>query len=285
MPRQQRPVDPSAGPVQRFAFELRKLRDEAGTPTYRELAEQTHFARATLAAATSGHRLPTLDVTLAFVQACAGNTDEWQTRWHDCRRELGLADDDEFEPAQPVAPTVPSFRMRPMWIVSAAVLLAGIALAAVLVSNQSPPASSPASTRFVPHGPLSAQPVIDGADPKRTLCASDPGVRTLDSVEVNTPGEEFLGVAELRFSPRCDVAWGRFTPAPGNLRLTGAMVTITSRRERDHPASAPFTVQFDGQADFGNILVIRNGCVETTVLVGTPRSGQAQSTTRCLTGR
>jgi Helix-turn-helix domain len=92
MPRRPSPVDPTHGPAARFACELRRLRDDAGTPTYRALAEQTHFSKATLAAAAGGHRLPTLDVTLAFAQACGGDIDEWRKRWSQARTELGAAE-------------------------------------------------------------------------------------------------------------------------------------------------------------------------------------------------
>ena len=51
MPRPERPLDPSDGPVQRFAGELRELRRRAGNPGYRELALQAGYS-----AAASGAR-------------------------------------------------------------------------------------------------------------------------------------------------------------------------------------------------------------------------------------
>ncbi|GAA2636655.1 hypothetical protein GCM10010307_33700 [Streptomyces vastus] len=44
MGRRETPVDPAAGPVQRFAYELRKLRQEAGGLTYREMARRAHYS-------------------------------------------------------------------------------------------------------------------------------------------------------------------------------------------------------------------------------------------------
>jgi hypothetical protein len=41
--RREIPVDPNAGPVQRFAYELRKLRQEAGGITYRDMARRSGF--------------------------------------------------------------------------------------------------------------------------------------------------------------------------------------------------------------------------------------------------
>ncbi|GGW56640.1 hypothetical protein GCM10010503_37300 [Streptomyces lucensis JCM 4490] len=41
-------MDPGAGPVQRFAFHLRKLRTEAGGITYRALAQRADYSVTTL---------------------------------------------------------------------------------------------------------------------------------------------------------------------------------------------------------------------------------------------
>ncbi|RKR91214.1 helix-turn-helix protein [Micromonospora pisi] len=81
--RQERPVDPTAGPLQEFAYELRKLRAEAGNPTYRVLARSAGYSATTLSEAAGGTRLPTLEVVLAYVGACHGDPAAWQRRWSD----------------------------------------------------------------------------------------------------------------------------------------------------------------------------------------------------------
>ncbi|MFI7416399.1 hypothetical protein [Nonomuraea sp. NPDC049684] len=81
MGRRERPVDPADGPVAAFAVELRKLRQEAGGPSYRAMAARVPCSAATLAQAAAGDRLPTLPVTLAYVQACGGDVEQWRTRW------------------------------------------------------------------------------------------------------------------------------------------------------------------------------------------------------------
>ncbi|MCE0446668.1 hypothetical protein LT493_24810 [Streptomyces tricolor] len=81
VPRGERPLDPEGGPVAEFAARLRKLRDEAGRPTYRELARRAHYSIATLSGAAAGHQLPTLAVTLAYVRACGGDEREWERIW------------------------------------------------------------------------------------------------------------------------------------------------------------------------------------------------------------
>lgn len=88
MARQERPVDPTAGPLQAFAYDLRKLRAEAGSPTYRVLARTAGYSATTLSEAASGTRLPTLDVLLAYVGACGGDLDEWRRRWYETSAQL-----------------------------------------------------------------------------------------------------------------------------------------------------------------------------------------------------
>ncbi|MFE4782162.1 hypothetical protein ACFRI7_19980 [Streptomyces sp. NPDC056716] len=81
MGRKEKPLDPAAGAVQRFAFELRKLRDEAGAPTYRAMARRAGYSGPTLSAAAAGERLPTLPVLTAYVIACDGEVADWTARW------------------------------------------------------------------------------------------------------------------------------------------------------------------------------------------------------------
>ncbi|MDX2827915.1 helix-turn-helix domain-containing protein [Streptomyces ipomoeae] len=93
--RREVPVDPGAGPVQRFAFELRKLRTEAGGLTYRAMAERAGYSITTLSQAAGGEQLPTLPVTLAFVTACGGDPDEWEARWRQAVEEATAHDEED----------------------------------------------------------------------------------------------------------------------------------------------------------------------------------------------
>jgi len=81
MARPERGLDTIDGPVERFVAELRDLRRTAGNPSYRELAKRAHYAPTTFSSAVSGYRLPTLEVTLAFVSACEGDVSRWEERW------------------------------------------------------------------------------------------------------------------------------------------------------------------------------------------------------------
>ncbi|MDC0773293.1 nSTAND1 domain-containing NTPase [Streptomyces sp. HD] len=87
MGRPEADLDPRLGPVQRFAFELRKLRQEAGGITYRQMARQVEVSVSTLSRAAGGEQLPSLPVALAYVRACKGEETEWEQRWREAVAE------------------------------------------------------------------------------------------------------------------------------------------------------------------------------------------------------
>jgi hypothetical protein len=83
MPRTERPLDCEDTELGQFAADLRKLREKAGKPSYRALASRAHYSAATLSDAAGGKKLPSLAVTLAYVTACGGDSQEWEQRWRD----------------------------------------------------------------------------------------------------------------------------------------------------------------------------------------------------------
>ncbi|MDG9726775.1 nSTAND1 domain-containing NTPase [Streptomyces sp. DH41] len=104
--RRERQVDPGAGPVQRFAAELRALRESVGRPTYRTMAEKVPFSVTALSQAAAGRQLPTLAVTLAYVEVCGGDPQEWERRWRETSTEaaaLAAADEDARPPYRGLA--------------------------------------------------------------------------------------------------------------------------------------------------------------------------------------
>jgi hypothetical protein len=107
MARRPRLVDPTAGPIEAFAHDLRELREKAGNPTYRTLARKAGYSPSTLSEAACGQRLPSLSVTLAYVGACGGDLDEWRVRWHD------LAATKANSSAQATGPTGPTDPIDP----------------------------------------------------------------------------------------------------------------------------------------------------------------------------
>lgn len=81
MGRQEAPLP--AGPLGEFAQALRDLRAQApGAPTYRELADRARYSRTALSDAASGRRMPSWEVTAAFVAACDGDPEQWRERWN-----------------------------------------------------------------------------------------------------------------------------------------------------------------------------------------------------------
>ncbi|MEU6143732.1 hypothetical protein ABZ848_25710 [Streptomyces sp. NPDC047081] len=105
MGRREKPLDPGDGAVPRFAYELRKLRDEAGSPTYRAMALRAGYSAPTLAAAAGGERLPSAPVLTAYVTACDGDPEEWTRRLREAVAEASDAraaeDTDETDSPYP----------------------------------------------------------------------------------------------------------------------------------------------------------------------------------------
>ncbi|MER5627810.1 helix-turn-helix domain-containing protein [Streptosporangium sp. NPDC002544] len=101
MGRRERPLDPAEGPVPGFAYALRKLRQEAGGITYRDMARRVGYSVTTLSQAAAGERLASLQIVLAYVEACGGDLAEWETRWRDVTAELAreMRDDDGAVPS------------------------------------------------------------------------------------------------------------------------------------------------------------------------------------------
>ncbi|MFF4284485.1 hypothetical protein ACFY0R_04070 [Streptomyces sp. NPDC001633] len=107
MGRPEKAIDPTDGPVQRFAYELRKLRDQAGGPGYRAMARRAGYSAVTLSQAAAGERLPSLPVLLAYVRACRGDVQDWQQRWEEINDEVAArprpADEDGEPPYRGLA--------------------------------------------------------------------------------------------------------------------------------------------------------------------------------------
>ncbi|WP_157985303.1 nSTAND1 domain-containing NTPase [Lentzea terrae] len=83
MPRRERPLDQGESGLLQFAADLRRLRERAGSPTYRELSRRAHYSAAALSEAAGGRKLPSLAVTKAYVKACDADPEEWTRRWRE----------------------------------------------------------------------------------------------------------------------------------------------------------------------------------------------------------
>ncbi|TMR89426.1 WD40 repeat domain-containing protein [Nonomuraea basaltis] len=198
MGRRERPLDPNGGPVARFAFELRKLRQEAGGPTYRGMAARAHYSPATLAQAAAGDRLPSLPVALAYVEACGGDTAAWRTRWHEVSREVleeAAAADDSQAPYLGLARFETEDHERFFGRAALVERLAGLVHAHRVVMLVGPSGSGKSSllrAGLVPHlrqagrsgeRPASIRVLTPGAQPAGTYAEWSDGVIIVDQFE------------------------------------------------------------------------------------------------------
>lgn len=83
----EKPLSPDDSLAQ-FAENLRQLRRDTDEISYRRLAERANVSPSALSQATSGRKLPTWNVTRAFVKGCDGDEEFWYEQWSQVRREL-----------------------------------------------------------------------------------------------------------------------------------------------------------------------------------------------------
>lgn len=89
-------LDPGAGPAARFGSALRQLRENAGCPTYRQLAARpgVHFSASVLSTAANGRKIPPWEHVKAYVIACEGPDcllalKYWKRQWRRYLAESG----------------------------------------------------------------------------------------------------------------------------------------------------------------------------------------------------
>ncbi|MFI6850840.1 helix-turn-helix domain-containing protein [Streptomyces sp. NPDC050416] len=103
MGRREKPVDPDAGPIQRLAHDLRVLREKAGKPPYREIAQRAGYSITAVSQAAAGEQLPSLAVVRAYAEALNGDPDEWERRWRATDAEVRGPAPDERPPYRGLA--------------------------------------------------------------------------------------------------------------------------------------------------------------------------------------
>ena len=203
MARRERLLDPAEGPLQEFAYDLRRVRAAAGNPTYRALARTAGYSATTLSEAARGERKPTLDVVLAYVGACRGDAQEWQRRWQELDAPPPTGPGSALASASPSAPpsaspsappsALPSAlasaspsappKRTPLLLVAAAALLVLAAVVAARWPDNSDKTSAtapacprqPATRAFTGETYGGGAPVRSGASP------GDPVVSTVAS--------------------------------------------------------------------------------------------------------
>lgn len=100
------PVSAHEGPIAVLAIELRKLREQAGRPAYRDMSRLAHVSASALSEAARGRRWPSWQVVSGYVTACGGELELWRRRWEQLRPATDGEPPAMLPPAVP--PTSPS---------------------------------------------------------------------------------------------------------------------------------------------------------------------------------
>lgn len=117
---------------------------------------------------------------------------------------------------------------------------------------------------------------------RRGRCPTQDGAVGLDDQQVRVDGLQ-VGVVELRYSPSCGAAWGRFIPADQLRTLRGArlIVTVAGVRPADG-ARVEVRTSVNGSPVVGLALDSTDACVFAEVTVSDARSLSASTRTRCF---
>ena len=275
------------GAVAALAAQLRQLREDAGRPPYRQLARTAYYSHSALSQAAAGRELPSLAVTLAFVEACGGDRQEWTARWQAAAAASGVVTALPEVPAASDAPataTRQSNQARLDWIRRARWRLLSMAgLAAVAGCLWAWPGYRGMTPPVVagPAGGLSA-PVFDGASPEVARC--DVGSGELGSRSVLAGNGGLLGMVQLRYSRRCAAVWARFVPSPA---LSGAgAVTITLELVRRSDGKTEVSsLRYTGRPQRSDLLLLHVGCAQGSVKITRSGRAVASATTTCQNPR
>jgi transcriptional regulator with XRE-family HTH domain len=259
MGRPEGPLVSSGEALSRFAADLRRLREDAGKPTYRTLANRAGYAPSTLSEAACGRRLPSLEVTLAYVAGCGGDAAAWTQRWQQLSSPSGDEPGESAEePPQDAARGVPRRRY--------ALLVVAVLFSAATIWAITRPDTAYSGV-FQPE-----LVVAEGADPHDTGC--DRGrLDDLSPTGLYAADRIMVGTVLLRWSRRCRMGWARFEPSPAFDKLGGGTVQIEGRRPSDGYRDR-YQVQLPtGLPMWGNLIATRGGCLSAWARVTFPRPG------------
>jgi transcriptional regulator with XRE-family HTH domain len=267
--------------VQRLAAQLRQLREDAGRPSYRQLAKKAYYSHSALSQAAAGKELPSLAVTLAFAQACGGDRSDWTARWRAAAATVG-AD------ADPPGGVRRDIRLRPGWGAFCRIRgiqparwhpLSAAAVAAVVVAGLfwlAGVGHAPAGGHAAAGG--LAAPVFDGAYP--TVADCDATSRMLGSSSVRTSDGAILGMVELRYSLRCGAVWARFDPSPQLSRERVALITVGVIRRPDG-TTVMSSARYNGRRQRSDMLLLHSGCAQGSVKITEQGRVTASAVTPC----
>lgn len=152
-----------ADSVQRFAADLRELKHANGNPTLKALEAQTHVSKSVLSEAFSGHRLPTANTVEKLARALGDDARTWARRRAALANSAGVS---ETESAK-ILPAKPKPRTARWVMLTIALVVSFAVLPAVWFAN------SQAEAAQVSRAVDGQLPVIQNADPLRTVCMAD----------------------------------------------------------------------------------------------------------------
>jgi hypothetical protein len=309
--RKLRPLNPAAGPVERFACELRALRAAAGDVPFWKMARRCELSKSALAAAAAGYALPSARVAQQFVEICGGDWPWWRERLVQAHEDLrgapgravldgpGIvvhpggalvrsgqvildagtgpvpADDAGWRHAA-IEPAGGELRRR----AGRGRLLAAIAVieavAAVLLFVFGFAARSSASPDPRLSFSASAAPPTDGTDPYMAGCGADQQV--VEREGMVWPGEGSYGWLTMFHSRRCDASWGSVS---GPNSPQWRVVIIAHRPASGASAPSSFSGDSARPGSWGNMLLTTPGCVWVEAYVQTSAGTSRSAKTDC----
>ncbi|MEE1753145.1 helix-turn-helix domain-containing protein [Streptomyces sp. SP18CS02] len=211
--RKERPINPEDGPVEAFAWRLRRLREDCGSPTYKEMERAAGYSSSALSAAANGQAPPSLEVVRAYVRSClvhakAGGerveaaTQEWTSRWRTLQSQLRPAP----SPSLPRSPD-----------------------GSEAVTASAPPPAVPMTTDGSPGGEPAAAPAAPGSP------VGPPGTRAASAV---VPGAAAGAPAPRRGPKPLRTPAGRVLAVISAMVLAGAGAQIAQNIARPGAAGA-----------------------------------------------
>lgn len=296
--RPESPLDPASGAVADLAARLRQLREEAGRPSYRQLARSAYYSHSALSQAAAGRVLPSLAVTLAFVQACGGDRQEWIARWHQAA-EAGVPTEPDDHAAGAVPPTdiTPAIGVTPA-LGTGAVVGAGLAgpgrhglggllarirpgwrllVTAGLASLAGILAWWGLSVGLTSPGGLTP-PAIESGPRGAGYCTSSRMI--LDDRQVADDNGKAAGKLVLRYSTRCETAWARFIAASRLSAAKGVTIIVGVTRQPDgmtQRSRSPYASNVLSQ----EIPLPHGDCALASVTIASPGQAPAHAVTAC----
>jgi len=297
------PFEPIVGPpLTTFAGELRDLRARAGSPSFRTMAQRSHYSASALADATYGRRLPSRALVEAFATACGADPVDWVSRWKQISLALDASEtevraDTGAEPGAgrrgPDSPDRPLGTVRSLAARLAAYgrrpgaaglagvcggLLAGLLVGVLLSPGPGEVTAGPVASGGSSSG--AGSPALrlpaNGADPAGAGCTPDD--YELGRASVLSDGHE-VGVIQLIYSPQCQGGWARFAQDPQQAnRLADVKVGASDGRAAEF-ADVPVNTR----SIYTDLLRPDGGCLAASVVVTLPNGQTVRASTDCRT--